>query len=151
MCSSDLGSSTFPVTIKVTGTHKNLLPGSSATVAITTKQLSDVISLPTQAVTTVDGKTVVQKLVDGKQVQTQVQLGAAVGTSTVITSGLNVGDQVVLASFRIQSGSGSGNSARTGQGGGYGGTGGGSGGGGFPGGGIPPGQAPGQQQGGGTR
>ena len=146
--SSGSGSSTFPVTIEVTGTHKTLLPGSSATVAITTKQLTDVISVPTQAVSTVDGRTVVQKLVAGQQVQTPVKLGATVGAATVVTSGLAVGDQVVLASFRVQSGSGANGSGRTGQG--TGGLNGGTGGG-FPQGGFPPGnQLPvqqGQQQG----
>ena len=148
--SSSSGSATFPVTIKVTGTHKDLLPGSSATVAITVKQLTDVISVPTQAVTTVDGKTVVQKLVNGEQVPTEVTLGASVGASTVITKGLEVGDQVVLGSFRAASTGGTG--AGTGTRGGTEGTQNG-GAGGFPAGGVPgqAGQAPGQGNPAGTR
>ena len=144
---SGSGSATFPVTVKVTGAHKDLLPGSSATVAITVKQLTDVISLPTQAVTTVDGKTVVQKLIDGKQVPTPVSLGASVGASTVVTSGLAVGDQVTVAGFRGAGTTGTGGGQGTGQGGGYGGAGAGPGAGGFPAQGQ--GQAPvqGQQQG----
>ena len=59
---SNSGSATFPVTIDVTGKHADLLPGSSATVAITVKQLADVISVPTQAISTVDGKTGVKTL-----------------------------------------------------------------------------------------
>lgn len=122
--SSSSGSATFPVTIGVTGTHKTLLPGSSATVAITVKQLTNVISVPTQAVTSTNGTTVVQKLVAGKQVATPVTLGASVGTSTVVTKGLAAGDQIVLASFRAQGSTGSGTrQGGTGEGG-FGGTGG---------------------------
>ena len=103
---STSGSSTFPVTIAVTGKHTELLPGSSASVQITTKQLADVISVPTQAVSTADGKTVVQKLVDGAQVPTEVTIGQVVGTSTVITKGLAEGDEIVVASFTARNGTG---------------------------------------------
>ena len=103
---STSGSSTFPVTIAVTGKHPELLPGSSAGVQITTKQLADVISVPTQAVSTADGKTVVQKLVDGTQVPTEVAIGQVVGTSTVITKGLADGDEIVIASFTARIGTG---------------------------------------------
>lgn len=139
--SSGSGSATFPVTITVTGKQPTLLPGSSATVAITVKQLTNVLSVPTQAVSTVDGKTVVQKLVNGKQVATPVKLGAAVGASTVVASGVRQGDQIVLPSFRLPSGNGSAG-GRTGQGG--------SGQGGFPGGSTFPRQGTGQGQGSGV-
>ncbi|HEY5787848.1 MAG TPA: biotin/lipoyl-binding protein [Microlunatus sp.] len=72
---SSSGSSTFPVTIAVTGKRTELLPGSSAAVQINVKQLADVISVPTQAISTVDGKIVVQKLVAGAQVPTEVTIG----------------------------------------------------------------------------
>lgn len=132
--SSSSGSTTFPVTIAVTGKHTDLLPGSSATVSITTKQLNDVVSVPTQAITTVDGKTVVQKLVDGQQVQTEVTIGQVVGTSTVVTKGLEEGDEVVVASFTAANGTGTRNGNQSGYGG-QGGFPGGQGGAGFPGGG----------------
>ena len=107
---SNSGSATFPVTIAVTGKHSELLPGSSATVDITVKQLANVISVPTQAISTVNGKTVVQKLVNGQQVPTEVSIGQVVGTSTVITKGLNDGDQVVVFSFTAAAGTRSGSS-----------------------------------------
>jgi multidrug efflux pump subunit AcrA (membrane-fusion protein) len=125
------GSSTFPVTIAVTGKHAELLPGSSAGVQITTKQLADVISVPTQAVSTADGKTVVQKLVDGTQVPTEVTIGQVVGTSTVITEGLADGDEIVIASFTARNGTGQQSED-----------------GGFGGGGLPPGMGGGTGQGG---
>lgn len=126
---STSGSSTFPVVIAVTGKHTDLLPGSSATVAITVKQLSDVLSVPAQAVTTVGGKTVVQKLVAGKQVPTEVTLGQTIAGSSVVTKGLSDGDQVVIASFRAPTAGtggtgGTGTGTRQGAGGFGGGTGG---------------------------
>ncbi len=107
---SSSGSSTFPVTIKVTGTHNDLLPGSSVTAAITTKQLTNVISVSTEAITTDNGTSYVQRLVGGKEVRTKVSLGSVIGRSTVITSGLSSGDQVVVSSFRAAQSSGSGGS-----------------------------------------
>lgn len=133
------GGSTFPVTVKVTGTHTDLLPGSSVTVAITTKQLANAISVSTDAITTDNGATYVQRLVNGKEVQTKVGLGAVVGRDTVITSGLSSGDQVVIPSFRAGQASGT-TSRGAGSGGaqergfGEGAAGGGFGGGGFGGG-----------------
>ena len=113
---SNSGSATFPVEIAVTGKHTDLLPGSSATVEITVKQLANVISVPTQAISSVDGKTVVQKLVNGQQVQTEVSIGQVVGSSTVITKGLADGDQVVVASFTAAAGSRSSNNDGSGGG-----------------------------------
>ncbi len=94
------GSATFPVEIRITGTHTDLLAGSSATVAITTAQLTDVISVPTQAITTTDGRTTVTRLVDGREVETTVTIGDVIGSATVITEGLSEGDQVIVSTFR---------------------------------------------------
>ncbi len=138
---STSGSSTFPVTVKVTGTHTNLLPGSTVTVAITTQQLTDVISVNTAAITTNGADSYVQRLVNGKEVATKVTLGKVIGQNTVITDGLKVGDQVVVATYTA--GKSSGTSSNRGS---YGGTSGAYGGAGFPGGtggGAPGGAAPG--------
>ncbi len=99
------GSSTFPVTISVTGTHPELLAGSAVTVDIVTAQYTDVIAVPTQSLTTASGTTTVKKLVDGQEVATLVTTGAVVGSSTVITEGLSEGDQIVVANGRVAGGS----------------------------------------------
>ena len=125
--SGTAGNATFDVTIDVTGTQKSLYAGASATVTILVSQRPDVLTVPTAAVSTVGGKTVVSKLVDGKPVQTEVTLGQSYGATTEVTEGLAEGDQVVLSvAARVP---GSGASQRGQNGGGFGG--GGFGGGGF--------------------
>lgn len=98
--SNSSGSATFPVQIRITGRHPDLLAGSSASAQITVAHLSDVLSVPTQAISSVDGQTVVQRLVDGQKMQTAVTIQEVIGSSTVVTEGLAEGDQVVVANFR---------------------------------------------------
>lgn len=100
------GSATFPVTIDVTGSHDDLRAGSTVSVEIVTRQLTDVLAVPTQALTTADGKTTVTKLVDGKKVEQTVATGEVVGSQTVITEGLAEGDQIVMTGFRVGQASG---------------------------------------------
>lgn len=101
------GSTTFPVTIHVTGTHPELLAGSSVAVEIVTAQLTDVIAVPTQALTTANGTSTVVKLVNGAEVATPVTTGQVVGNRTVVTEGLEEGDQIVVANVRVASGAAS--------------------------------------------
>jgi RND family efflux transporter MFP subunit len=98
--SATSGSATFPVEIAVTGKPTGLYAGGSASVSLIVKQLSDVLTVPTIAVHTVDGKTVVYKRVNGDRVTTEVTLGEAFGQQTVVTKGLVVGDQVEITLTR---------------------------------------------------
>jgi multidrug efflux pump subunit AcrA (membrane-fusion protein) len=135
---SSSGAATFPVTVTLTGPQTKVYAGTSATVSIITKQVVDVLSVPTLALHTKGSTTYVVKLVNGSKVNTTVKLGATYGASTAVTSGLKAGDKVVMTTLRLP-GAGS---NRTG---GTGGTGGGFGGGDFPGGGGtggPPGAPP---------
>jgi multidrug efflux pump subunit AcrA (membrane-fusion protein) len=111
------GTGTFPVTIDVTEAQKSLFAGASATVSIIVEQRDDVLVVPTAAVTTVDGKTVVQKVVDGSAVQTDVTIGETYGNLTEITKGLSNGDEVQISFARQATGTRSG--SRTGNNGGF--------------------------------
>lgn len=113
------GSTTFPVTIDVTGTQNNLLAGSSVAVQIVTAQFTDVIAVSTQALTTANGKTTVLKVVDGAEVATPVTLGQVVGNQTIVTEGLAEGDQIIVTGVRVASGGGT-STARAGNGSGSG-------------------------------
>jgi multidrug efflux pump subunit AcrA (membrane-fusion protein) len=129
--SSSSGTSAFPVVIDVTGTPEGLHAGTTATVAITVEQLTDVLTVPTQSVHTTNGATTVQLSTNGTVTTTPVTVGGVYGTSTVITKGLSEGDTVVVTTRtlpRTSTGT-SGGSTRQGQGG-------------FPGGGFPDGGAP---------
>jgi multidrug efflux pump subunit AcrA (membrane-fusion protein) len=140
--SSTSGSATFPVVIDVTGNPTGLYAGGSASVTIIVKTVTGVLTVPTPAVVTENGKTVVHQIVGGKQVSTPVTIGTVYGALTEIKTGIKTGDKVVVPLTRF-GGGGAGGAGRTGggagtggqTGGGFGGGGGGFGGGGFGGGG----------------
>jgi multidrug efflux pump subunit AcrA (membrane-fusion protein) len=142
VASSTSVSATFPVIIPITGSPTGLYSGGTANVSIIVKQIQSALTVPTTAVHTVNGKTVVYQQASGKQINTEVKVGGVYGPNTQILSGIKEGDKVVIESFRP--GGGTGNRQRTGTGGGggnnsggagFGGGGGTSGGGGFGGGG----------------
>jgi membrane fusion protein, macrolide-specific efflux system len=128
--SSTSGSSTFPVVIDVTGKVSGVYAGSSATVSIIVKQLQNVLTVPTAAIKSTNGKTAVTVVKSGKQHSTAVTLGVVYGLQTQITKGLTAGQQVLVTTVRLPAGV----TGRTGGAGGFGG--GGFGGGGFGGGGA---------------
>jgi macrolide-specific efflux system membrane fusion protein len=131
--SSSSGSASFPVTIIVTGSPKGLYAGGAADVSIIVKRVENLLTVPTNALHTEGGKTVVHQLRNGAQVSTAVKVGTTYGPVTQILSGLKAGDKVVGTAFRV--GGTGGTRSRTGSGTGGGGGGGGYGGGGFSGGG----------------
>lgn len=110
---STSGTATFPVTVSITGAQKDLYSGTTASVSIIVKQVQDVLTVPTQAVTTTDGTTYVD-LVDGSSTKkTAVTIGETYGMSTEITKGLKAGDVVkVAATGRMRAGGGSGSSGQ---------------------------------------
>ncbi|EWM15435.1 hypothetical protein [Kutzneria sp. 744] len=135
LASSSATVPSYPVTIAVTGTPTGLHPGASATVAITVKQVTDAVVVPTAAIHYEGGNAVVYQMSDGKQVSKQVTTGMTSGGQTQIVSGLNDGDQIVAPSrgtgtgtTRGGTGTGTGGTGRGGFGGGTGGFGGGAGG-----------------------
>lgn len=134
---SDDGTATFPVVVKLKGTHTDLYSGTTATASITTGTYDDVLTVPTAAIKTENGKTVVTKVTDGSESTVGVEIGKVFGSYTQITSGLSEGDSVLISFTRPSSTS---TSSSDSQGGsfGFGGGAGGLDGGGAPGGGAPP-------------
>jgi len=98
--SSSSGSASFPVAVAVTGSPKGLYAGGAATVSIIVRQVENVLSVPTNAVHTEGGKTVVHQMKDGAQVSTPVKVGTTYAAVTQILSGLKAGDTVVGTTFR---------------------------------------------------
>ena len=143
----------YPVEVTVTGTPTGLHDGTSATVTLIYAQFSNVLTVPSAAIHTADGQSVVYTMSGDQQVSTPVVVGQSDGTSTEITSGLNEGDEVVVTVTVPGGGTGTGRTGTTtGRGGtgGFGGTGtggfggaGGFGGGAAPGGAVPGGALPG--------
>ena len=127
---SSSGTASYPVVVKVTGSPSGLHAGDTATVALIYKQLSNVLTVPTLAISQVDGKSVVYEMQNGSRVAKTVTTGLASGGLTEIKSGINEGDQVVV-DIPTQLTGGSGGAQPTGRNGRFGG------GGNFPGGGFP--------------
>ena len=103
---NDSGAAVFPVTIEVTGKQQDLYAGVSATASIVVKQVDDVLTVPSRALSTKDGETYVTRIEDGEEVETTVETGEAYGMSTEVTSGLEEGDEVVVPGFTAPTGGG---------------------------------------------
>ena len=137
VASSSSGSAGFPVVISVTGQPSGLYAGSTANVSIIYRQLSNVLVVPTLAVTRNNGNSYVTLNKNGVKSQRQITVGLSSGGSTQVVSGLASGDTVVETVPAARSGGAGGT-------GGFGGPGGFRGGGGSFGGGFGgPGGAPG--------
>lgn len=134
--SSD-GTATFPVEVTISGTHTGLYSGTTATAVITTGSYPDVLTVPTAAITSSGGVTVVTKVTGTTTATTEVEVGTVFGSYTQIKSGLSEGNTVRITFTRPSSTSTS-SSQNGGFGGGFGGGLGGGLGGGPVGGGAPP-------------
>jgi macrolide-specific efflux system membrane fusion protein len=96
---SDSGAAQFPVTVDVTGRPTGLYAGSTAGLAITVKQATDVLAVNTQALHT-DGDQTFVYLVDGsRRTKRVITVGETYGMQTEVRSGLKEGDVVELISF----------------------------------------------------
>lgn len=125
----------YGVTLQFTAGQQDLAAlkmGQTASVSVTTDSVTNVLYVPSSAVTSFGGQSFVT-VVDGRtqaQTQTPVQVGVVGDTSTEITSGVTEGEQILLSS-RTTSTSTTGTRGGTGGfGGGAGGLGGGAAGGG---------------------
>ena len=123
VASSSSGSSSFPVVISVTGSPAGLYAGSSATVSIIYRQLSNVLVVPTLAVTRADGNAYVTVDKNGAKSKHLITVGLRSGGSTQVVSGLNSGDTVVVPVSVARSGGTSRTGGFGGGTGGFGGTG----------------------------
>jgi macrolide-specific efflux system membrane fusion protein len=144
--SSSSGVVTFPVVIRVTGHPTGVYAGASATMTITTKHVSNVLEIPTLAVTYAGSTASVEVQQGGSTVKRTVTIGATYGLESQVLSGVKSGEKVrvTIPTFggRLgrSGGTGFGGGGGTGTGGGEftnGGGGGFTNGGGFGGGGPP--------------
>jgi membrane fusion protein, macrolide-specific efflux system len=127
----------YPVSVSIDGTNAALRPGMSADVSITVAQASNVLVVPTAALSGSNGNYVARVLVGDKDITTTpVQVGLVTTTGAEVTSGLSEGQTVITGIVsQTTTGGTTTNNGRGGFGGGFGGGGFGGGGGGFGGGG----------------
>jgi multidrug efflux pump subunit AcrA (membrane-fusion protein) len=119
---------TYPVTVNLTNPASTVKQGMTAQVAVIVQTATDVLELPSAAITTTGSISTV-KVIDanGTQVTTRVSLGLVGTTYTEITSGLTEGQKVAEPTASVSASSGT--SSIGGGGGGFPGGGGGFGGG----------------------
>ncbi|GAA2236745.1 HlyD family efflux transporter periplasmic adaptor subunit [Rarobacter faecitabidus] len=110
------GTIVYPVTIDVTGDTSALFDGVSVDVSIIYERRTNVLTVPSAAVTTTDGAATVELVgTDGTVTTTTVEVGQTSGDQTEITSGISEGDTVQYQPFQAMGGSGSGDSERNSQ------------------------------------
>ncbi len=89
------GVTTYPTVILLDTDPTTILPNMAASANIITATKSDVLIVPSSAVTTQNGATVVQVMKNGVPQYTQVVTGISSDTQTEIVSGVKEGDTVV--------------------------------------------------------
>ena len=139
IASNTSGVAQFPVVVTLNNTPQGFFAGSTVNVSITYNQLTNVLEVPTLAITRTNGAASVTVSENGKKSERAVTTGVTSGGFTQITGGLNRGELVVVT-IPTQVANAANNAGRTGTGtggggggfrGGGGGAGGGGGGGGF--------------------
>jgi membrane fusion protein (multidrug efflux system) len=91
---------TYPVEILVVNLDHRLRPGMLADVKIQTGRQEDAISAPLDAILQRNGSSVVFVEQDGRATERRIEIIAVHGASAVISSGLNVGDRLIVVGQR---------------------------------------------------
>ncbi|HSX48849.1 MAG TPA: efflux RND transporter periplasmic adaptor subunit [Candidatus Saccharimonadales bacterium] len=89
------GVTSYPATIQFDSSSNKILPNMSVSASIITDVKDDVILVPTSAVTTQNGESMVRELKNGQLTLVPVTLGESSETQTEIKEGVSVGDVVV--------------------------------------------------------
>ena len=94
----------YAVTVTLDALPAGVRSGMSADLDVVTQAATNVIAVPNQAITTTGRTSTVRKLVNGTQVITPVQLGVKGNSTSEITSGVAVGDVLVLQTATTSTG-----------------------------------------------
>lgn len=86
---------TFPVTIRISGPGQQLFSGASADAFVTVETVTDVLTVPTSAITMSDGASSVQQVTAAGTVTTSVTTGRVFTDRIEVVDGLSEGDQVL--------------------------------------------------------
>ena len=101
---ADSTTSTFPVTVTLSAVPTGLLPGMTASVALSSASRSNVLAVPVAAVTGTGDTTTVTVLTNGKPVVTPVTTGLTTSSLVEIASGLTEGQTVVTGTATTSKG-----------------------------------------------
>ncbi len=98
------GVTNYPTTVQFDTQAPDVLSNMSATGNIILNSKDNVLLVPSTAVQTLQGQSVVRLLQKGKIVQQNVEVGISSDSQTEIVSGLNVGDDVVTGASSTTAG-----------------------------------------------
>lgn len=108
LLSTSTGVAAYPVTVDITGDVSTLHDGISVDAEIIYERRTDVLTVPSAAITTADGASTVTLVADDGTTSTvTVETGETSGTTTEITSGLSEGDTVQVTTYATTGGDGS--------------------------------------------
>jgi membrane fusion protein, macrolide-specific efflux system len=88
---------TYGVVLTLNQPPATLRPGQTASVAITVAKADDAIAIPSAAMQTSGTAHTVRVLANGQETRRNIEIGVRSESLVQVTSGLNVGEQVVLA------------------------------------------------------
>ena len=108
----------YYATITLNQTDKSLKQGMTANATVTVSKATNALAIPNLAITHTGGQAFVTVYAAGQQTQTPIETGVVGDQFTEVTGGLNDGEQIVLPTVRVSSGTGA---TRGGLGGGGGG------------------------------
>ncbi len=96
---------TFGVAVQLTDVPDSIRLGQTASVTVTTASVKDAEAVPSTTVTTRGDRSTVTLVTNGQQVATVVKLGVVGDSYAEVTSGVQVGDRVLLATASATQGS----------------------------------------------
>ena len=96
----------YYATLSLNQTNGALKQGMTANATVTVARAANALTVPNNAITRVGGQAYVNVYDNGQQVQTGIETGVVGDTYTEVTGGLNDGEQIVLPTVRVASGSG---------------------------------------------
>lgn len=105
------GVTSYPVTVLLDPLDTDIYPNMAVSVEIITNIKPDVLIVPSTAITTVNNQPTMEVMKNGKPIAVTVQLGASNDSQTEITSGLNIGDEVVTSTTSNETDATSGNTS----------------------------------------
>jgi multidrug efflux pump subunit AcrA (membrane-fusion protein) len=97
----------YYATISLDQGNQALKEGMTSNATVVVSSANNVITVPNLAITRLGGQAYVNVYSNGQEVQTPIETGVVGDTYTEVTSGLTEGQQVVIPTLRVPSGTNS--------------------------------------------
>jgi membrane fusion protein, macrolide-specific efflux system len=98
---------TYNVYLKFISPPADIKPGMTTTAVITIDRKDNALTVPSAAIQTTNGESLVRVLKNGQVSQVTVETGISSDSSTEIISGLSEGDTIITSTYSSQSSSSS--------------------------------------------